>query len=449
MSLKDIQTFIETNAISIGLVVLGLAVLLIVIFTISKPKNTIENLIIETEDIIEHLIKSGSAIQDYATDYVNTRKEYEDTVKGYVDSANGILTTVRGLQTAAKDSYNRANTALIQSETAVTSGQEFLTNTNNSLVLIQNIINGTEPTSSTAGADFGSNIQKVLDLQTNVDRNYTESKQFLDTVSTNYTQAGQQQKTISDNLKNGNDQVLLLNSYIRQLLDDIKTSPQYKDLQLSIEKAERIVKPLTDAIASVTDTTIKNRLQKLLDNVNNSVNTAKSYRDNIIILFTNATTNAGQTISQYIGQLLSIFSTVVGIVGTLYFSGPYPFSVPLTPTPLPAGDSSILFYYNDVQRIYANIVTKYNTYISLYNGVVNNVNSVQTIVNTNITNTATSINAAVSGYNQAQNILKPYLTGTFTTMGPYVAPVTEAPLATLPTVTPYSFTTIPPRLQGI
>lgn len=449
MSLKDVQTFIETNAIGIGLVVLGIVLLLIVIFTISKPKNTIENLIIETEDIIEHLIDAGSAIQDYATDYVTTRKGFEDTVKGYIDSANGILTTVRGFQTTAKDAYNRANTALTQSQTAVTNGQGFLTNTNNALTLIQNIVNGVQPTSATAGSDFGSNIQRILNLQTDVNRNYTESKQFLDTVSTNYTQAGQQQKTISDNLKNGNDQILLLNSYIRQLLEDIKTSPQYGDLQVAIEKAERIVKPLTDAIAAVTDTTIKNRLQKLLDNVNNSVNTAKNYRDNIISLFTNATTNAGQTITQSINQLLSIFSTVVGIVGTLTFSGPYPFSVPLTPTPLPAGDSSILFYYNDVQRIYANVVTQYNTYITLYNGVINNVNSVQTLVNTNISGTGAAINAAVSGYNQAQNILRPYLTGTFTTMGPYTVPANEVPLAPLTTVTPYSFTTIPPRLQGI
>ena len=449
MSLKDVQMFIETNAIGIGLVVLGIVFLLIVIFTIFKPKNTVEKLIIETEDIIEHLIDAGSAIQDYATDYVNTRKGYEDTVKGYVDSANGILTTVKGFQAAAKDAYNRANTALTQSQTAVTNGQAFLTNTNNALTLIQNIVNGSSPTSATAGSDFGSNIQKILNLQTDVNKNYTESRQFLDTVSTNYTQAGQQEKTISDNLKNGNNQASLLNSYIRQLLDDIKTSPQYKDLQIAIDRAERMVKPLTDAITSVSDATIKNRLQKLLDNVNNSVNTAKNYRDNIITLFTNATTNAGQTIAQYIGQLLSIFSTVVGIVGTLTFSGPYPFTVPISTTPLPSGDNSILFYYNDVQRIYANVVTQYNTYITLYNGVINNVNSVQTLVNTNISGTGSAINAAVSGYNQAQNILKPYLTGTITTMGPYTVPATEAPLAALPTVTPYSFATISPRLEGI
>jgi hypothetical protein len=449
MSLKDVQMFIETNAIGIGLVVLGIVFLLIVIFTIFKPKNTIESLIIEAEDIVEHLLVTKSAIQDYATDYVTTRKGFEDTVKGYVDSANGILITVKGFQAAAKDAHNRANTALTQSQTAVTNGQGFLTNTNNALTSIQNIVNGVQPISETAGSDFGSNMQKVLDLQTSVNRNYTESKQFLDTVSTNYTQAGQQEKLISDNLKNGNDQTLLLNSYIRQLLEDIKTSPQYGDLQVAIERAERLVKPLTDAIAAVTDTAIKNRLQKLLDNVNNSINTAKNYRDNIITLFTNATTNAGQTIAQYIGQLLSIFSTVVGIVGTLTFSGPYPFSVPLTPTPLPTGDNSILFYYNDVQRIYANIVSQYNTYITLYNGVINNVNSVQTLVNTNITGTGSAINGAVSGYNQAQNILRPYLTGTFTTMGPYTVPAADSPLAALPTVTPYSFTTIPPRLQGI
>jgi hypothetical protein len=165
-------------------------------------------------------------------------------------------------------------------------------------------------------------------------------------------------------------------------------------------------------------------------------------------MFTNATTNAGQIIAQYINQILSSFTTVVSIVGTLNFSGPYPFTVTISPPPLQQ-DNSILFYYNDVQRIYANIVTQYNAYITLYNGVVNNVNSVQTLINTHITNTSTSINAAVSGYNQAQNILRPYLTGTFTTMGPYTAPTTVAPLATLPTVTPYTFTTIPPRFQGI
>ena len=449
MSLKDIQTFIETNAISIGLVFLGIVFLLIVIFTISKPKNTVESLIMETEDIIEHLINAGSAIQAYAQDYVDTRKEYETTVQGYVTSANGILETVRGLQTASKSAYNSANNALTESQTAVTNGQGFLANTNTSLALIQNVINGVTPTSPTAGTDFGSNIQKVLDLQTDVDRNYTDSNKFLNTISTNYTQAGQEQKTISDNLATGNKQVNLLNSYITDLFVGIRTSPEYINLQLSIEKAERIVKPLTDAIASVTDTTIKSSLEQLLDNVNNSIITAKSYRDNIITLFTNATTNAGQTITQSINKILSTFSIVVSIVGTLNFNGPYPFTTPISPPTLSPGDNSILFYYNDVQRIYANIVTQYNSYISLYNGVVNNVNTVQTIVNTNITGTGAAINAAISGYNQAQNILRPYLTGTLTTMGPYTAPTTVAPLNVLTTVTPYTFTTIPPRFQGI
>ena len=43
MSLKKIQIFIETNAIAIGVICLGFALLAIVIFTLFKPIKTVEN----------------------------------------------------------------------------------------------------------------------------------------------------------------------------------------------------------------------------------------------------------------------------------------------------------------------------------------------------------------------------------------------------------------------
>ena len=79
--------------------------------------------------------------------------------------------------------------------------------------------------------------------------------------------------------------------------------------------------------------------------------------------------------------------------------------------------------------------------------MVTNVNSVQTLVNNTVSGMGTSINAAITGYNTAQNILKPYLTGNVTPMGPYTVPLTQSPLTTIGTATPYTYTTRLP--QGI
>jgi len=340
----SIKTYIENNYISIGLIFIGITLLIIVIFTLTKPKTTFEKLILESEDIIENLITIGSSLQNYATDYVTTKQGYDITVKGYVDAANIILNNVKVLQTDAKDSYNKTKTALVDSQTAVGNCETYLQNTTSALTMIQNIINGVTPTSLTAANDFGDNLQKILNLQTNVNKNYTDSKEFLNIIYTKYIQSGQQEKGISDNLKNGKDQLDLLITYITTLQNDIKTSPQYSNLIKSIDKAIVLRTQLTGIIEKINDTTIKSKLESMLTKVNNTIDISINYRDNITVLFGNAGSNAGTKISEYNTQLFTIFANVVAIVGTITFQGPYPFSVPISPPSLPDGDNSLLFY---------------------------------------------------------------------------------------------------------
>ena len=444
MSSTSIQNFVQKHALAIGLISLAFITFILCI-TLNK-NTTYENLIIESRDIVENLAELGSSLQVYADEYVTTRQGYETTVKGYVDSANTILTNVKVFQTEAKNSYNNSIVSLSQSETAVANGQTYLTNTTNALTLLQNIVNGVTPNSETAGSDFGTNLQQILNVQADVNNNYTDCKQFLDIVAANYTQAGQQEQGISDNLKNGNDQLNLLTSYITDLMAGIKSSPQYSNLEKSIAKAEILKTQLSAIISNVTDVTIKNKLEAALLNVNNAITTANNYKNNILTLFTSATTDVGVTITGYINQIFTIFANVVAIVGTITFQSPYPFNVPITLPPLPSGDNSLLFYNNGVQQIYSDIVTQYNIYTGIYNNVINNVNSVQSLVNTTVSAMGTTINDAITGFNSAQDILKPYLDGTVTTFGPYTMPTEVSPLSTMPTVSPYTFTTITPNL---
>ena len=440
--------FFQNNSYNIAAILVGLVLLAIVLFSLIKPaQKTVEGLILETKDVIENLAATGSALQAYAQDYVNTRKQYEGSASYYLNSVNGILTTVQGLQQGAKTAYNNTNGYLTEAQTSVTNVQTYAGTTTTALTAIQNLISGGTPTSPTAGIDFGTNVQKILDLQTTVNNDYTRSRTQLDLISTNYNNAATQEKTVSDNLSNATNQLNLLNSYIRQLLSDIRSSPEYNNLDAAITRANKLVGPLTDAISKVTDTNTKTTLQNLLASVNSAITTATNYRDNIISLFTDATNNATNAVSGTVGKILTVFTSVVALVGTVAFSGPYPFTTPVVTPSLAPGDNSILFYYNGVQKIYADIVTAYNTYITSYNTVVTNVNSVQTLVNNTVSGMGTSINAAITGYNTAQNILKPYLTGNVTPMGPYTVPLTQSPLTTIGTATPYTYTTRLP--QGI
>jgi hypothetical protein len=410
----------------------------------------VQTLINDGRTILENLATTGSALKLYAENYVKTRLDIENSVKDNITKGRTTLQEVKEIQLSSKTKYDTSRNILIALVESVKNGQTYLNSTDTALANIQNILNTDSNAYGNSGSIFGSNLQNILSMQENVNKSYNDCRTELNAVVNNYNNSGTYQQEISDNLKKSNSAVSSLNTYIRQLLNDIVTSPEYSNLNKAIVKAENLAVQINIIINNVTDIKTKETLQNTITSINIAVASSKSYRDNIINIFTLATINATVTINKDISELMNILTEIINITGTLMVIGTdLPFTTPVVIQTLAPENFSILFYYNSMNRVYANIVTQYNLYINIYNKVVENVNKIQVFANTIISDISNSISSANTGLIEAQNILKNYLPGSTTPvpLTPFTIPQTQSPIPPLTTITPHIYTIVNPRLQ--
>lgn len=423
---------------------------LIILNTIScknKIKN-IEDYIKDANNILNAITGNNTSFVNFANDYVLNRTSYESNIKTYATQSANILTSITNL----RDDSKLKSDEIMNSISVMTSINTLSNNLiNPSLTAFQNIkdiVNEITPTpGGTPAVTFASNLEAINKNKTDIETKYITMRDYVGMVDKNYKDSSSNQQLISNNLSQAYKVLSDLKTFIVNLINNVKNSSEYVNLQNSKIKAEIMISQLTNIKNSITSTNVYySQIVNLITSLTNSTQYAQNYLDNILTVFTNATQNAESSLNSSLQTIINNFNSAVSIVGKLNATNsqtPTPFTLPYTVQPLTTG-LTIVSIWNKSNEDYKTIVAKYNEFIGYFNSITDIVNSLIDFSNTSVIgNINTNILTVNTKLLEAQNIMKSYFNSS-TTPGiiPYTTPVLPGLITKLPTVTPYTYTSI-------
>jgi len=436
----------------IALLVIGSIVAISVAVVNSSNHTTIEQYIKEAQSALVSLTASNVSFEKYAKDYVEKRTGSESSVSNLVTNSNSALSTILNLRNNCQDrstSINQSLQALISvNNTSSGIAQSSITAVQNIIAIVEETKSATNDNSSEI---FGSNLENITTNKTNAETNYASITGFIGIVEKNYTDATNNQQSIAGNLSTAYSALYDLQSFVKDLVNNVKNSTEYINLQNAQTKAENMISQLViiERNMSTKSGNQYSQIISLLDSLRIATSSATRYLKNVVDVFSLAIKDSDSTLSGYITTILNNFSKSVALIGKVTASNsitPTPFTTPFAvPTLSPTEGLTIIFLWNKAHEDYKNLVVQYNTFIGYFNSVTESLNSLTEYGgNTIIRGVNTNINSLNTSLLNAQKEMASYFPGG-TTPGiiPYTVPIDiDRRITSLPTVAPYTYTAI-------
>lgn len=428
-------------------VILGLVIWGIVAAVNTSKHKTIEQYIKDAQSALTALTASNVSFVNYAKDYVSKRTGSETSVNALVVKSSDALKTITDL----RNDCQSKSTSISQSLTALTSingtASVLASSSATAVDNIKAIIEETRALETTSATTFGSNLEAINTNKNNAETNYTNISGFIGTVEKNYNDATTNQSLIAGHLSTAYSALYDLQAFIRDLVNNIRNSIEYINLQNAKTKADTMISQLEVIERNMTT---KSGLQysqitSLLTSLRTASASAGTYLTNVISVFNLATQGADSILSGYVSAILNNFTKAVALLGSLNYMTPSPFINQFVfPTLGPTEGSTIVSLWNKSHEDYKNLVTQYNRFIGYFNDVTRSLNSLTDYGGSNIVGGVnTNINSLNTSLLSAQKEMAAYFPGG-TTPGviPYTGPAVPGALSLLPTVAPYTYTAI-------
>ena len=427
---------------TILLIATGFIVVMIIFYMMSSNncgkshhKNSIEKYINDSKKALNALVVAKVSLVDFATEYVSKRQNIESSFLKYVQDGSIALNSVKALQQTAENAYNTADKSVLSSiNSAVQTASQ---NATDSSTAYSNIVdltsNGGNVTSG--GSVFGTTLSSIEQQKAIADNAYSSVQDKIKTISDISNTISSSEYTINVAYKTAKSKLEEFDTYINSLTKTIQTSSEFANLVAMAQNANNLKTQLTGIASSLQPgDQYLGEVNVLIASLDTAIITAYGYLDNTMSVFASATTGADTILTAYINQLITIYSTMVALIGSSDSSS----SIPIQPQTLPAGQQSIVWYLDHVKTLAGTIISQYNTVIGYYNRIISNLNLIQQFTSTIYNTMNTSAETLTNSLNQAKTIMQNYFPGNTTPAGPVQFPsyTTNTPYPTYTTMGP-------------
>ena len=357
----------------------------------SNPLNSVNSLLEKSKIALKDISSGQQNLRDYALDYISKRQNFETQLNDALNNVLSLHSIIQGYNDSAKNSYDLSQNSLAKANDALAISNNYMSIVNNITMEIQNIITQTQITTLGPSGDVTQAITDMnhqKDIATNA---YSQVELALSNAQSSKTLTNIYKSNSFQELANANKIRVDIENLITNLLNDIKTSPEYENLDIKISNAQTILNMLQEIYDNLDDNienqTIKTTINLSILELSKSINLGRDVLDNIINVFQVGTSTSYSVNFEIIKKIRNKIGDMYSIIGN-------PDGTP---------ENSIEYYILNISISQETIISNIEQIQIIYNQLQNLIKAINDSISSMINNININITDIISILTEIQN----------------------------------------------